>query len=52
MNRVTELAGLTLSGSADSGAVGEFSAAAAFGSYSATYTVGTVEAAGMDTVTG
>ncbi len=43
--------GLTLSGSADSGAVGEFSAGAAFGSYSAAYTVGTVEAAGMDTVT-
>jgi hypothetical protein len=43
--------GLTLSGSAESGAVGEFSEGSAFGSYSATYTAGTVEAAGTDTVT-
>ena len=44
--------GLALSGSAESGAVGEFSAGSAFGSYSATYTAGTVEAEGTtDTVT-
>ena len=43
--------GLSLSGAAESGAVGDFSAGAAFGSYSATYTAGTVEAEGTDTVT-
>ena len=47
-NGVGELA---LSGSAESGAVGEFSAGSAFGRYSATYTAGTVEAEGTDTVT-
>ena len=43
--------GLALSGSAESGTVGEFSDGSAFGSYSATYTAGTVEAEGTDTVT-
>ena len=43
--------GLALSGSAESGTVGEFSAGSAFGRYSATYTAGTVEAEGTDTVT-
>ena len=43
--------GLSLSGAAGSGTVGAFSAGSAFGSYRATYTAGTIEAEGMDTVT-
>ena len=43
--------GLTLEGAAGSGSVGEFSGTAPFGSYRATYSAGTVESDGTDTVT-
>ncbi|MDE0184167.1 MAG: PKD domain-containing protein [Candidatus Poribacteria bacterium] len=43
--------GLAPSGSAESGTVGEFSEGTTAGSYSATYSAGTVEAEGTDTVT-